>query len=170
MTRTPGWAPQYRPERLAARAVDRGAGGVLPAGRQDGGPRTPAQRGVEQLGIGSAPVDRDGLDRESEGVDEVGDARPAGVLDDDPVTRPQRGLQRALDRVERAAGDRDIAGYPVPGELGGCQRGEVGQIRGAAVQLVLGPGAGQRLGKRGQQPRIRVPARQVADPGPGCTA
>ena len=49
---------------------------------------------------------------------EVGDSRPAGVLDDDPVSWPELGLQCTLDRIERTAGDRDVAAYSVAREFG----------------------------------------------------
>ena len=51
-------------------------------------------------------------------MDEVGDPRPARVFDDDAVARPQLGLEHALDPVERAADDRDVAVDAVGGEVG----------------------------------------------------
>ena len=102
-------ARQHRAQRAPASGIDRGAGGILASRGRDDGPRPAAQRAVEPVGIEPAPVDGDGLDRQPEGMHQVGDPRPARVLDDDPVAGPELGLQRALDRVERAAGDRDVA-------------------------------------------------------------
>ena len=80
---------------------------------------------------------------------EVGDPRPAGVFDDDAIAEPELGLQRALDRIERAAGDRDVAADSVGSELGLGNRGKLGQHRRTAVQLVRRVDAGERLGERG---------------------
>ena len=51
-------------------------------------------------------------------MDEIGDPRPAGVLDDDAITGQHVGLQEPFDTVERAADDRYVALHAVRGEVG----------------------------------------------------
>ena len=95
-------------------------------------------------------------------MDEVGDARPARVLDDHAIARPQLGLQHPLDPVERAADDRDVAGDAVGGEVGPRQLDQPLQLDRTAVELVLGIEPGQRRRERRQQGRVGVAAGEVA--------
>jgi hypothetical protein len=96
-------------------------------------------------------------------VHEVADPRPARVLDDDAVARPQLSLERALDRVEGAAGDRHVAVEAVGGELGRGERLELGQLRGDAVQPVRRVDPRERAGEPRKERRIGIAAREVAD-------
>ena len=96
-------------------------------------------------------------------MEQVGDSRPARVLDNDSVARPELGLEDAFDSVQRAAGDRDLALDPVGGEVLLGELDESRQLGRPPVELVLGHDAGQRVRERRKERRIRVPARQVAD-------
>jgi hypothetical protein len=92
---------------------------------------------------------------------EVGDPGPARVFEDDAVARPELGLERALDRIERAARDRDVAADPVAREVRLGARGERRQLGVDAVQPVRRVDARERTGERGEKAWIRIAARQV---------
>ena len=98
-------------------------------------------------------------------MDEVGDARPTRVLDDDAIARPELGLKHPLDPVERAAGDRDVAGDAVGGEVGLRELDEPRQLHRTAVELVLGLQPGQRRRERREERRVGVAAGEVARAG-----
>ena len=95
-------------------------------------------------------------------MEQIGDSRPARVLDDHAIAGPELRLQHTLDAVERAAGDGDVADDPVGGEVGLGQLGELRQLDRPAVELVLGIETGERRSERRQQGRVRVAAREVA--------
>src|SRR5581483_12073976 len=104
--------------------------------------------------IEAAAVDPDGRDRQPEGVQEVGDPRPARVLDDYAVAGAKLRLQGALDRVERTARDGDVAVDPVAGEIRLGRGDELRQLRLDAGEPVRGLVARQRVRERRQQPRV----------------
>src|SRR5581483_2738240 len=122
MTSTPGCLAS-----TARSALPRAGSAKAPVGFCPRG--VAAERVVERLGIEAAAVDPDGRDRQPEGVQEVGDPRPARVLDDYAVAGAKLRLQGALDRVERTARDGDVAVDPVAGEIRLGRGDELRQLR-----------------------------------------
>src|SRR5262249_38970259 len=110
------------------------------------------QGALEGVWDETALVDGDRLDDEPESMDQVADARPARILDDDPVADPELRLERALDRVERPSGDGDVAADAVGRELGLGQSSECGELRRDAVEPVGRVDAGERLRQRRKEP------------------
>ena len=149
----------------AASSVDSCAGRVLAPRRGDDGACSAAQRVVELARIEAAAVDRDRLDLEPECMDEIGNPRPTGILDRDPVARPELGLKAALDRVERATCDRDVAPDLVRKKVRLRQRLELGQLGRDAVELVRRVDATENLGEGRQKPRIGIAASQIVNAG-----
>ena len=105
-------------------------------------------------------------------MDEVGDPRPARVLDDDAITGQHVGLQEPFDPVERAADDRYVALHAVRGEVGLGEFDQALQLVRAAVELVLRVDGRERLrqwgeelpdrGSRWRGPALRRGARRPA--------
>jgi hypothetical protein len=145
--------------------VDGAPGRILPARSGDDGVRAAAKGGFEFVGDEAALVDAYRLGPQSEGLDQVVDARPAGVLHHHLVSRAEPGLQHALDGVECAARYGDVAVDPVGGEVRPGQLGEPVQLDGTAVELAPGIEAGQRRLERRQQGRVRVTGGKVAGTG-----
>ncbi len=109
---------EHRAQLPRAVGVERGSGGVLTARCDDDGDGAARQRGAQIGGEHPAIVERDRLEREAAGPQQVIQRRIAGVLDGDAIARAQVGLQDALDRVHRAAGDTQVlAGDAVRGQL-----------------------------------------------------
>jgi hypothetical protein len=93
---------------------------------------------------------------------QVGHRRIPGILDRDPVARPQPGLQHPLHAVQCPADDRHVLRVDAVGqELLGRQVTQARQDRRVAVQ------PGRRCDGRQlrQQLRIGTPDEQVAGPG-----
>src|SRR5262249_59418232 len=92
------------------RCIERGAGRILRARRQDEGVDARAERAREVVGTRARVVDRDRLRDEPERGDEVEDGEIARILDGNAVAGAEMRLQYALDAVERAADDGELPG------------------------------------------------------------
>jgi hypothetical protein len=117
---------------------------------------------LERIRVEADFVEGHWLGLEREGVHEVGDARPRRILDYDAVARMEPALEGALDAIQRAAGDRDLAGDSVLGEIGPRELDQALELRRLAVQPVAGVEAPEGGVERREQRRVRVPAREVA--------
>ena len=121
---------------LGALGVQRRSRRVLPAGRQDHGLRATRDRGCEAFRQHPAAIDRDRLEVQPLGPQQVEQVRVAGVLDGDPVTGTEVRLQHPLDPVHRAADDAELpGGHPVLEQLGTGEVDQAGQLGELTVEV-----------------------------------
>jgi hypothetical protein len=102
-------AIEHRAKFPHASFVERRAGRILSAWRHDERSRAGAKRAVEILGARPRIVDPDRLGDETERRHEIEDAGEPGILDRDVVAGSEMRLEDALDPVEAARDDRDVA-------------------------------------------------------------
>ena len=148
------WTPPLR--------INHGTGRVLPARRDNKGARACLQGRRQPVGDGTVLVDRDRLGPQADGGNQVTDARPARILDRDPVARPQFSLEQPFDPVEGAAHDGDLTGDTVGGEAGPRDLGELRKYRRPTVELVGRIDLRECGTERWQRCRVRVAAGKVA--------
>ncbi len=129
---TSGMSGEHRAQLARPGRVERRTRRVLPSWRHDRRDGAPSQRARQRGGEHAALVDRDGLEAQALGAQQVEQGRVTGVLDRDAVSGAQLRLQHPLDAVQRAADDADLlAGDPVGPQLGARevdQRGELGRL------------------------------------------
>ncbi len=101
---------QHGAELACAVGVERGAGGVLPARRDDHGDGAARERPLELGCEHSAVVDDYGLEREALRAQQVVQRGVAGVLDRYAVARSQVRAEHTLDRVHGAAEHAHVLG------------------------------------------------------------
>ncbi len=155
-------AGEHFPEATSPLLVERRAGRILTTRRRDHRLRAAPERPFERVGHETALIHprRHGLQPERK--QQVGDPRPARVLDDDAVAGPELRLQHSLDAVERTADDGDVALDPVRCEVGLRQTDQLRQPDRPTVELVLRIEPGQRRAERRQERGVGVTAGEVA--------
>ncbi len=144
--------------------VERGAGRVLRARRDDAGVRPAPEGALHLVGERAVLVDAHRLDGEAERRREVEHGGEPGILHRDPISGTEMRLQCALDAVEGAADDAERGGRDVlGGELLG---GDREQLRIGAAQLGVQARPAveprERAAEARQERRIGVPDREVA--------
>src|SRR5262245_62628117 len=129
-------AAEHLAKLRASLGVDGGTRRVLATRRGDDRARSTRETPLQLVRHEAAPVDRRRLDAKPKCPDQVGDARPARILEDDRVSRPKVRLSDELDAVERAADDGDVATDPVGGEIRVGELDELVQLGWPAVEHV----------------------------------
>ena len=176
-----GMLPEDAPELGGARGVEarRRSGSARAA---SGCRRRRAARSARASAAGSTPASsmRDRLGHEAERRDEVDHAGIAGILDRDAVAGAEVRLQRALDAVERAAGDGErvggdaVAARAARARARGARPGWRARRRSVASgRCARAPGRGRGAGRgSGCRPRGRGraagPARRCGSAAAGA--